>query len=184
MASESKFTPEERQRVIAEADYRTGRGPKPAWLEPKPQPAPVRKEARPTDLVFKTNDNAAVVDAGQEWAAYIEQRISDAIEPLRDAVAEVLSGERASMREHVKAAVDDLRRELAKDLGKLEGRCGVLEPRIARAEFDARERVHQLEDKLDRMTDQFNDVTRALNSAIGDEARLLAAAAHELYGRR
>jgi chromosome segregation ATPase len=133
-ASDSKFSDEERARIIAEANFYTGKGPKPASLEPKPEPKPVRKEGR-ADLVYKTREVAVAADTGQEWAAYIEQRIADAIEPLDEAVGEVLAEERASMRAHVKTAVDELDRELGKAIavseGKAQGHANAIERQIS-----------------------------------------------------
>src|SRR5262245_6045899 len=111
MDSDSKFTAEERARVIAEANFYTGRGPKPASLEPKP---PVRKEAPNTELIYKTHEpvETAAADTSSKWAAYIERQILHALEPLQEAVGEIMSEERVSMRAHVKTAVDRLDHEL------------------------------------------------------------------------
>jgi hypothetical protein len=88
-----------------------------------------------------------------------------------DAIGAAITEERARMLAHVKAAVDDLRRELAKDIGGLEGkqqaRFGTLEPRIARVECDVHDRVRRLEAKLDRALGQFSAATCELNPRRG-----------------
>src|SRR5262245_4374957 len=100
---ESKFSPAERARICAEADYYTGRAPRPAWLDPKPAPASVRKDA-PMDLVRKVHISEPVAaDTGQQWADYIERQISDALAPFEEAVGCVIAEERQREREEIKA---------------------------------------------------------------------------------
>src|SRR5262249_7875102 len=138
-AMDSKFSPEERARICAEADYYCGRGPKPASLEPKPAPVQVQREAPTNGLVYKTHESIeqpAADQCGEEWTewarahvrkgteecnewtrTHVAQEVKDLAAELTEAVAEAvgerIGKERIAMRAHVKAANDDLRRELA-----------------------------------------------------------------------
>jgi DNA repair exonuclease SbcCD ATPase subunit len=162
----SKFSDEERSRVIAEADYYTGRGPRPSSLDRKPEPKPVRKEAQTNGLVHKVHISEPVaVDAGQEWAAYIERRIEDALAPLQQAVGQVLASEREREREAIKTAIDRLDHDVSKAIavreGKAEGRANALENRLERE-------VREMQQRVDRAEQAMNDARMELLALVSE----------------
>jgi chromosome segregation ATPase len=150
----SKFSDEERARIIAEANFYTGKGPKPPSLEPKPAPKPVRKEAG--NLIYKTRevDTAAIDTEARNgaWNQWRDDAIARSEEALQEAIGEILAGERERERDAIKSAVDELDRELGKAIavnqGKAEGRANAIENRLEREVREMQQRIDRAQKEM------------------------------------
>src|SRR5262249_6130876 len=82
-----------------------------------------RKEAPRADVIYKTRElvetASPAADTGQEWAAYIERQISDALEPLTEAIGKTLASERAKNQREREKELAVLRTEISELKGQL-----------------------------------------------------------------
>jgi hypothetical protein len=173
MDSDSKFTPDERARIIAEANFYTGKGPKPASLEPKPDPKPVRKEA--TGLIYKTREvETAATTSGEDWNEWADGRIDHALEAFGESIGGILAGERQRGRDEIKTAIDRLDHELGKSIaatgGKMEGRANAIENRLERDVREMQTRVDRAEREMNQARMELLNLASEFRAILNDAA--------------
>src|SRR5262249_38917139 len=116
----------------------------------------------------------AAADTSSKWAAYIERQILHALEPLQEAVGEIMSEERVSMRAHVKTAVDRLDHELGKTIavnqGKAEGPANALENRLEREVREMQLRVDRAEKAMNEARMELLNLASEFRAILDDAA--------------
>ena len=115
-------------------------------------PAPVRKEAPNTGLVYKTREvveTASAAASDEPWWQWVDKRIEAANEAILEATGEVIGHERERERDAIKSAVDrldkDLGRSIAVNQGKAEGRLNAIENQLEREVREMQQRVDRAE---------------------------------------
>jgi hypothetical protein len=190
MASDTKFSPEERARICAEADYYCGRGPKPASLEPKPEPKPeVRKEAPRSprsDLVYKTRElveTASAAASDEPWWQWVDKRIEAANEAILEATGEVFGRERERERDEIKTAVDRLDRELGKTIAAVEGKAQGHANALERQLSEMQTRVDRAEKAMTEARLELLNLASEFRAILNDAAEAQRAIALALVRR-